>query len=105
MRSISFACSSLHRIKSAARAAQSFVRRRRDVIRVRHGRRMQTGGNWAGDVRYVGKHPRADALRDLADALEVDDARIGRRAADYQFRPVLLRDSLQLVVVDLLGFA
>ena len=66
---------------------------------------MQTGGDRSGDVRDVGKHSRADALGDLADAFEIDDARISRRAADEQLRFVLFGDSLQLVVVDLFGLA
>ena len=43
---------------------------------------MLAGGNWAGDVRDVGNHARANALGNLADAFEVNDARIGRSAAD-----------------------
>jgi hypothetical protein len=43
---------------------------------------MQASGNRAGDVRDVGKHACANALGDLANALEVDDPRVGRSAAD-----------------------
>src|SRR5687768_17766864 len=41
---------------------------------LRHGRRMQTGGNRPRNVRDVGKHPRADTARNLTDACEVDRA-------------------------------
>ena len=43
---------------------------------------MQTSDNWSGDVRNVGKHARADSLRNFPDAFEVDDARVGGGAAD-----------------------
>ena len=38
---------------------------------------MKARSDRPGDVRDVGKHSRANALGDLADAAEVDDARIG----------------------------
>ena len=44
---------------------------------------------------------RAPTLRDLADALEIDDARISRGAANDQFRFVFFGNPLQLVVIDL----
>ncbi len=56
--------------QSAARAAQGFVRRGRDKIRVRHRAGMQSGRNQAGDVRNVRQQVRAHFARDLAHALE-----------------------------------
>src|SRR5947209_15067598 len=95
----------LAKYESAARAAQGLVRRRRHVVGVRDGRRVEAGGDRAGDVRDVGHDARAHAPRDLADALEVNYARVGRRAADDELRVMLLRDALQHVVVNLLGLA
>ena len=65
---------------------------------------MQPRDDWPGDVRDVGKHARANALRDFADAFEVDDARISRRAADKQLRLMFFGEPLQLVVVDRFRF-
>src|SRR5204863_109402 len=52
------------------------------------------------DVRDVGHHQRADAVRDLANALEVDHPRIRRRSADDHPRLVLLGRLRHIVVVD-----
>src|SRR5688500_18302419 len=87
--------------QSATWATQRFVRRSRNVIGVRHRRRMQTGGNRPRNVRDVGKHPRADTARNLTDAREVDRAWIRRSTADEQFRTMFFGKPLQLVVVDL----
>ena len=99
-RSRSFAYCARHRTMPAARPAQCLVRRRRDEIGVRHRARVHAGGDEPGDVRHVGDHRRADRRGHLADALEVDDARIGARADHDHLRLVLVRQPLQLVVVD-----
>src|SRR5216684_4005330 len=91
--------------QTSARAAQGFLRRRGYIIRHRHWRRMQARDDRPGDVRNVREHPRADALRNLADPFEVDDARISRRATDDQSWPLTLRDMLQLVIIDRFRFA
>ena len=72
----------LAKYQPAARAAKRLVRCRSHVISVRHRRRMKVGRNRARDVGDVGKHARADAPGDFADAFEVDNTRIGRSAAD-----------------------
>ena len=87
---------------AAARAAQRLVRRRRHDVGVRHRARMEAGGDEAGDVRDVDHEIRADAVRDLRHALEVDDARVGRGARDDELRLAVLCDALELVVVDAL---
>ena len=56
----------------------------------------------AGDVRHVGDHRRPDALRDLADPREIDDARIRARADHDHLRFVFLCEARQLVVIDAL---
>ena len=65
---------------------------------------MQAYGNQPRDVRNVGHHFCADRLRGLADAFEIDRARVGAGAADQKLRAAFFRDPLQLVVIDLLSF-
>ena len=89
--------------QAAARTAQRLVRRRRDDVGVRHGIRIDAGSDEAGDVRHVDEEVRADAVGDRAEALPVDDARIRREAGDDHPRPMLLRELLDLRVVDLAG--
>ncbi len=72
---------------------------------VRHRRRVQAGGDQAGDVGDVGHQQRARAVGDLAEAGEVDHPAVGGGAADDELRPVLERQALDLVVVDPLGRA
>ena len=74
---------------AAARAAQRLVRRGGDDMRVRKRRGMRAAGDEAGEMRHVDHQIGADFVADLAEALEVDDARIGRAAGDDQFRLVL----------------
>ncbi len=54
------------------------------------------------DVRHVGDHRRADARGRLADAREIDDARIGARAHHDHLGLVLFGEPRELVVVDAL---
>src|SRR5258706_10713051 len=46
--------------QATARATQSFVRRRRHVVSMRHRRRMQSGDDGTSNVCDVSKHARAD---------------------------------------------
>ena len=52
------------------------------------------------DVRHVGDDRRADGATDVAHALEVEDAGIGAGADHDHLRLVLVRQPLELVVVD-----
>ena len=61
---------------------------------------MRAGDDQAGDVRDVGEEVGADLLRDLAERLEVEQPRVGRRAADDDLRARLLRQRAHGVVVD-----
>ena len=61
---------------------------------------MLAGGDEPGDVRHVDHEQRVDVVRDLAEALEVDDARIGARAGDDHLWPDLARLDRERVVVD-----
>ena len=67
---------------------------------VRQRARMQPRGDQAGEMRHVDHEIGADAIGDLAEAREVDDARIGRAAGDDHRRLVLLGEPLDLVVID-----
>src|SRR5512145_2905583 len=89
--------------QTTARSAKSPVSCCRNVVSMRDRRWMQPGSNRPGDVRDVSEHPRADASRNLADAFEIDGARISRRATHEQLRLMLLGNSLQVVVIDLLS--
>ena len=72
---------------------------------VRERARVGAAGNEAGKVRHVDHELGADLVGDLAEAAEVDDARIGRAAGDDDFRPVLAREPGHLVHIDPLVFA
>ena len=67
---------------------------------VRQRARMKPRGDQAGEMRHVDHEIGADAVGDLAEAREVDDARIGRAAGDDHRRLVLLGEPLDLVIVD-----
>jgi hypothetical protein len=53
---------------------------------MRHRRGVDTGGDEARDVRHVDQQHGAHLPRDLAERLEVDDARIGAGAGDDHLR-------------------
>ena len=91
--------------QSAARPAQSLVRRRGNVIGVRHGGWMQISDDRSRDVRDVGEHARSNAPGNFANALKVDDSWIRGRATDNQLRLVLFGDALQLIVINRFGFS
>ena len=84
----------------SARAGERLVRRRGDEVAVRHGARVQAGGDEPGVVRHVAEEQGADLVGDLAELVRLDRPRIGRPAADDQLWPVLLRELEHVVVVD-----
>ena len=104
MRSSSFAYCCLAQHQPAARPAQRLVRRRRNEIGVRHRARVHAPGHQSRDVRHVHEEQRAHRARDFRHAREIDDARIGARARDDHFRLVLVRQAVEFVVIDRLGF-
>ena len=59
---------------------------------MRERARVRAAGDEAGEVRHVDHQLGADAVGDLAEGAEVDDARIGRAAGDDHLRPMLLRE-------------
>ena len=86
---------------AAARAAQGLVRCGGDNVCVGDGRGMQTRCDETGDMRHVDHQISADALRNFADALEIDDARIGGRARYDQLWLYLQRLLGEGIIVDI----
>ena len=86
--------------QAAARAAQRLVRGGGGDVGMRHRRGMDAAGDEAGEMRHVDQQIGADAVGDLAEALEVPGARIGRAAGDDQLRLHLLGLLGHLVHVD-----
>ncbi len=84
----------------AARAAERLVRRRGHQVGVRERARVDIGGDETGDVGHIDEQDGADVLGDRRHPLEVPEPRIGRRAADDQLRPDVLRLGGHRVVVD-----
>ncbi len=91
--------------EAGPRAAQCLVRRRGDEVAVRHRIGQQAGCDEAGEMRHVAEQQRPDFVRDLAELVGFDDARVGGRAADDHPRPVLPSELEHLVVVDAIGLA
>ena len=71
-------------------------------MRVRQRARMHAAGDQTGEVRHVDEEVGADRIRDLAEALEVPEARIGGAAGEDQLRLMLLRQLGDLIHVELL---
>src|SRR5437868_12972496 len=69
---------------------------------MRHGRRVKSSSDWTSNVCNVGKHTRANAARNLANAFKVERSRIRRRATHKQLWTMRLGELLQFVVIDLL---
>ena len=89
--------------ESAARAAQSLVRGGGNEIGVRQRAGMHSGGDQAGDVGHVHEENRANRFCDLAEALKIEDARIGAGPGDKHLGLVLVRELFHLVVINRLG--
>ncbi len=90
---------------AGARTAQRLVRGGGDEVAVRHRRRVLPRRHQAGDVRDVGHQQAAGLVGDRAKAREVDDAAVGRGAADDQPRPLGERQPPHLVEIDALALA
>ena len=87
---------------AASRPAKGLVVGRRDERAVRHGGGVHAGGDQPGNVRNVRQQRAADLRGDLAEGLEVDGPRVGRRAADDQVRAQVARLATDLLHVDAL---
>ena len=87
----------------AAWPAQRLVSRAGDDLGVRRRRRVDARGDEPGDVRHVDHEDGAHLVGDLAEASEVDGARVGRVARDDDLRPPLAGNRGDDLVVELLG--
>ena len=97
---IFFARSAVRQDDPAARAAEGLVGGRGDDVGVRHGRRVQTGGDQACEVGHVDHQVGADLVGDPAELGEVEVTRVGRPARDDELGPVLERQATDLSHVD-----
>ena len=86
--------------EAAARAAQRLMRGRGHDMGMRERAGMHAARDEAGEMRHVDHEIGADLVGDLAEAREIDDARIGRAAGDDQLRPMLFGELRHLVHVD-----
>ena len=99
--SIFLAYSSLHRMIAGARAAERLVGRGRDDVgAVVDGVRVQARGDEAREVGHVDHQQGAHLVGDLAEAGEVQHARVGGPAGEQHLRPALAGDPRDLVHVD-----
>ena len=74
---MSLAYFSLRQDHAGARSAQRLVRGGGDDVGVLARVGMHARRHQAGDVRHVHQEDRAHRIGDLAEAREIDDARIG----------------------------
>ena len=88
--------------EAAARSAQGLVRGGGGDVRKGHGAGVAAGGHEAGDVGHVHHEGGAHGMGDLGEALEVDDARVGRGTGDDHLGAVLLGERRHGVVVNAL---
>ena len=70
---------------------------------MRHRIRVHAARDQAGDVRHVDDEPGADRVRDRAEALPVDHARVGGETREDHLRPVFAGEALDARIVDLAG--
>jgi len=89
--------------ESAARAAQSFVRRAGDEGGRGDRAGVQLRSHQTSDVGDVGHVERADLLGDGGEAVEINGAWIGGCPGNDELGAVLLGESLDFSVVKLLG--
>src|SRR5918998_397297 len=84
---------------AAARPAQRLVGRRSHDLAVRDRRGVDVGGDEPRYVGHVREEVGFDLVGDLAEPLELEDARVGARAGQDHPRSLAQRDLAQLVVV------
>ena len=90
---------------SGARTAQSLMGSRGHDLRVRYRRRMHASRHQSREMRHVHEIQCADFVSDLPHARKIDDPRICAATADDQLGALLLRQLLQIIIVNRLGFS
>ena len=61
---------------------------------------MHPAGDETGEMRHVDQKFGTDLVGDLAEAAEIEDARIGGPASDDDLRPKLTRKLRHLIKID-----
>ncbi len=90
---------------AAARAAERFVGRGGDNVRVGYRIGMKIGRHQAGNVGHVDQQEGAGLVGDLAEALKIKDSGIGARTDNQELRPVGHRLRFHFVIIDAAGLA
>ena len=85
---------------AAARAAKRFVGGRRHEIRIRNRAGVFARRDKPRDMRHIHHQQAACSIRDLAQAREINDSRIGRRARDNHLRLGFKRHLFQRIIID-----
>ncbi len=88
---------------AAARAAQGFMRGGGDKVGVGRGVGMKARGDEARKVGHIHHEQRADGVGNFAQALEVENARVGAGAGANQFGFVFVGEFFNDVVINALG--
>ncbi len=88
---------------AAAGAAQGLVGGGGDNVGIGHGALVNASGDETGDVGHIDHEESADGISDLTELGEVDLAGIGGSAGKDHLGLALLRDAVDLVVVDHFG--
>ena len=89
--------------QAAAGAAEGLMRGGGDHVGIGHGAHVDARSDEAGDMRHIDHEVRADGIGDLTELGKVDLAGIGGGAREDHLGLALLRDAIELIVVDLLG--
>ena len=88
----------------AAGAAQGFLRGGSNNLGVGQRRRMRAAGHQPGNVRHIHHQPRAHGVGDGAKTREVQSAGIAAASGHDELGLMLLRQLVDLVVVNGFGF-
>ena len=88
---------------AAAGTAQGLVGGGGDNVGIGHGALVNASGDETGDVGHIDHEESADGISDLTELGEVDLAGIGGSAGKDHLGLALLRDAVDLVVVDHFG--
>jgi len=90
--------------QTAARTTQSFVGGSGYDISIRNRRRMQACCNQTGDMCHINQQQSAVSMRNISDALEIDNTRISAGTGNNQLRVMLFNQFFHSFVIKQLGF-
>ena len=86
--------------QTAARTAKRLVRGGGDDIGIGNGVHVNAGGDKTGNVSHVDHEVSADGIGDLAELGKIDRAGIGGGAGKDHLGLALLRDAVDLVIIE-----